>query len=117
MHGYMQSLLGELQDNGGDIAMLSKFIKATRLKASNLGWKVEVLCGESTKENIAITCKYLINSAGLFAEQVAANIEGMSLDKIPKTRFTKGNYFSVSGSCPFKNLIYPLPEKGGLGTI
>ena len=116
VHGYMQSLLGELQDNGGDVAMLSKFIRATRLKASNLGWKVEVLCGESSKENIAITCEYLINSAGLFAEQVAANIEGISLDKIPKTYFTKGNYFSVSGLCPFKNLIYPLPEKGGLGT-
>ena len=27
VHGYMQSLLGELQDHGGDVAMLSKFIK------------------------------------------------------------------------------------------
>ena len=34
---------------------------------------------------------------------------------IPSTHFTKGNYFLVRGSCPFKNLIYPLPEKGGLG--
>ena len=36
--------------------------------------------------------------------------------KIPTTYFTKGNYFSVSGNCPFNTLIYPLPEKGGLGT-
>ena len=36
--------------------------------------------------------------------------------KIPTTYFTKGNYFSVSGNCPFKTLIYPLPERGGLGT-
>ena len=33
---------------------------------------------------------------------------------IPITHFTK-DYFLVRGSCPFTNLIYPLPEKGGLG--
>jgi L-2-hydroxyglutarate oxidase LhgO len=27
----------------------------------------------------------------------------------------KGNYFSLSGKCPFSHLIYPVPEVGGLG--
>lgn len=30
----------------------------------------------------------------------------------------QGNYFSLSGRCPFSRLVYPLPEPGlaGLGT-
>ena len=43
-------------------------------------------------------------------------LKGMPEKKIPTTYFTKGNYFAVSGYCPFNTLIYPLPERGGLGT-
>jgi L-2-hydroxyglutarate oxidase LhgO len=34
---------------------------------------------------------------------------------IPKAYFAKGNYFSLVGKSPFKHLIYPVPEPGGLG--
>ena len=34
---------------------------------------------------------------------------------IPNHKFVKGNYFSYSGKNPFNHLIYPIPNKDGLG--
>ena len=115
VHGFMQSLTGEIQDHGGDIAKLSKFISAKQSRVTEK-WKIQVSCGGLDSERIVISSHWLINSAGLFAEHIASRIEGMPEKKIPTTYFTKGDYFAVSGSCPFNTLIYPLPEKGGLGT-
>ncbi len=116
VHGFMQSLTGEIQDHGGDIARLSKFISATQSKGDGKGWDIQVSCGGLDSEYIVISSHWLINSAGLLAEHIASRIEGMPKKKIPPTYFTKGDYFAVSGSCPFNILIYPLPEQGGLGT-
>ena len=115
VHGFMESLTGEIQDHGGDIARLSKFISAKQSRGNRKGWDIQVSCGENS-ERIVISSYWVINSAGLFAELVASHIEGMPEKKIPATYFTKGNYFAVSGYCPFNTLIYPLPERGGLGT-
>src|SRR3546814_17257645 len=35
---------------------------------------------------------------------------------IPSITFAKGNYFAYAGKHPFRHLIYPTPEPGGLGT-
>ena len=42
-------------------------------------------------------------------------MRGLPRQSIPQARFAKGNYFSVSGRTPFRRLIYPVPEEGGLG--
>ena len=49
------------------------------------------------------------------APAVASRIEGLDPKYVPKAYFAKGNYFSLSGKSPFKHLIYPIPEPGGLG--
>ena len=116
VHGFMQSLTGEIHDHGGDIAKLSKFISAKQSQGDGKGWEIQVSCEGLDSERIVISSHWLINSAGLFATQIASSIEGMPGEEIPSTYFTKGDYFTVSGSCPFNTLIYPLPEKGGLGT-
>ncbi|MFZ9350521.1 MAG: NAD(P)/FAD-dependent oxidoreductase [Polynucleobacter sp.] len=59
--------------------------------------------------------KYLINCAGMSAPAVAQRIEGIPTEHIPKAYFAKGNYFSLAGKSPFRHLIYPVPEPGGLG--
>ena len=116
--GYMQSLLGELRDHGGDLAVLSKFTSARKINENSQEWEVNVGLGPdktADKQTISIKTNFVINAAGLYAEKVAKKIDPMPEHLIPPTHFTKGNYFLVRGSCPFKNLIYPLPEKGGLG--
>jgi L-2-hydroxyglutarate oxidase LhgO len=62
-----------------------------------------------------ITCRELINSAGLDAPAVAARTIGLNATEIPVARFARGHYYSLRGAAPFRRLIYPIPEGGGLG--
>jgi L-2-hydroxyglutarate oxidase LhgO len=34
---------------------------------------------------------------------------------LPQAHYAKGNYFTLAGKAPFSRLIYPVPEKAGLG--
>jgi L-2-hydroxyglutarate oxidase LhgO len=56
-----------------------------------------------------------VNSAGLFAVDVAAAIEGLLPEHVPQRYFAKGSYFTCVGRVPFSHLVYPVPEPGGLG--
>jgi L-2-hydroxyglutarate oxidase LhgO len=49
------------------------------------------------------------------APAVAQLIEGFPAQHIPRAYFAKGSYFSLRGRSPFRRLIYPLPQGGGLG--
>ena len=118
VHSFMLSLLGGLTDFGGQLALLSNFHSAKPLSNIDPAWQVEVECGkrgDKNNEKITISTNFLVNSAGLFAESNAKQIEAYPKKFIPKTTFVKGNYFSVMNGCNFNNLIYPLPESEGLG--
>ena len=66
-------------------------------------------------DGYALTCKYFINAAGLGAVNLAKNIEGIDLSRVPENKYVKGNYFKTFKKIEFDNLIYPIPEVGGLG--
>jgi 2-hydroxyglutarate dehydrogenase len=116
-HSYMQFLLGDFQDRGGDIALHSPVMAIKPLgQAGSQGWEITSL-DDKTGESTTITSETLINSAG----HGAPTINNMIL---PPSRhqtayYAKGNYFSYSPSVPHtRHLIYPAPELGlgGLGT-
>ncbi len=111
-HSYMLSLLGGFEDAGGMVAYQSPLISATPLgDQARDGY--ELLIGGA--DGMQIQTKLLINCAGMSAPAVAQTISGLAKEQIPKAYFAKGNYFSLSGKSPFKHLIYPIPEPGGLG--
>jgi L-2-hydroxyglutarate oxidase LhgO len=58
--------------------------------------------------------RWCINTAGLSAQAVAASVRPLPAP-IPKQHLAKGNYFSLAHRAPFRHLIYPIPEDGGLG--
>ncbi len=62
-----------------------------------------------------LKCRWLINSAGLGTQAVAASIQGVPARSIPRLYPTKGNYFILSGPSPFNHLIYPVPTADSLG--
>lgn len=66
-----------------------------------------------------IQCEYLINCAGLSAPLTAHRMDFYPRTALPPTYFAKGNYFKLRGVSakekPFKRLIYPIPQAGGLG--
>ena len=111
-HAYMLSLLGDFEDAGGAIAYRSPLIKAQALgEDAQLGFELSV----GGAEPMQLRTRYLINCAGLSAPALAQQIEGLDHRHIPTAHFAKGNYFSLSGASPFRRLIYPIPEPGGLG--
>jgi L-2-hydroxyglutarate oxidase LhgO len=104
----MRSLVGYIQDSGSMIAYNSTIKK---INFDGNKFFLSVANGSET----TIECKKLINSAGLFASNVANTIEELKKEFIPRTYYAKGNYFSVSRNLGIQHLIYPIPEGFGLG--
>ncbi len=107
-HAYMLALQGDAENNGAMLALNSP-----------------VLDGQITDDGIHlsvggdmpmdVSADIVVNAAGLHAIDIARKIEGFPKESIPQAYYCKGNYFSLSGKAPFSHLIYPVPEKAGLG--
>jgi L-2-hydroxyglutarate oxidase LhgO len=107
-HGLMLSLLGEAEANGAMLAFNSPLLRG---RIADNGVELEI----GGNAPMTILARTVINSAGLYAQQVAAAIAGFPSQHIPPTYYAKGNYYSLSGRAPVSRLIYPVPEPGGLG--
>ena len=100
-HQLMLSLLGDFERHSGMVA-----------------WKTEVKSIESSGQSVSvnfgpdsrINASCVVNAAGLGASWLL----GSSLNRYG-VRLAKGDYFTYSGRIPFKRLVYPVPERGGLG--
>jgi L-2-hydroxyglutarate oxidase LhgO len=57
----------------------------------------------------------LVNAAGLGAQAVASQLEGLDAATIPPRYLAKGHYFTLQGRSPFRHLVYPVAGSGGLG--
>lgn len=107
-HGLMLSLLGELEDAGGQVAYHSPVIAA---ESDTKGHRLKI--GGETP--LALKATTVINAAGLGAVPLAQTWSGLPDSAKPRQWFARGVYFSYSGRTPFNTLIYPVPEPGGLG--
>lgn len=68
-------------------------------------------------QDLDLRCRTIVNCAGLSAVALASRVRGSDPISVPEAFFAKGNYFRYTGSCPFRRLVYPLPEprQAGLG--
>jgi L-2-hydroxyglutarate oxidase LhgO len=116
-HAYMQFLLGDFQDRGGDIALYSPVTGIEALgEHGSSGWAITTKDKQSGEES-TFSSETIINSAGLGACEINNMI--LPSNRHRKQYYAKGNYFSYAASTPStKRLIYPAPEPGlgGLGT-
>jgi L-2-hydroxyglutarate oxidase LhgO len=108
-HGYMLALRGDLEGRGGAVAFASPVLGGR--VGGESGIELEVGGAEATR----LRARTVINSAGLFAQDLAGRLVGFPRDRLPPSYYCKGNYFSLSGRSPFSRLIYPAPESAGLG--
>jgi L-2-hydroxyglutarate oxidase LhgO len=104
-HSLMLAYLGDAQAHGAMLALKSPLIGAETV-ADGI-----VLHAKDMTLKTAV----LVNSAGLRAPTVARSIEGYDARHAPGEFYAKGNYYSLNRRNPFKRLIYPVPEPGGLG--
>ncbi|BEP35200.1 NAD(P)/FAD-dependent oxidoreductase [Variovorax sp. V59] len=105
-HALMLSLLGDVENAGGMLALKSPIARA------ECGQDAIVLVAE---DGTALRCNTVVNAAGLLAPELARRFEGLPSAAVPTAYFAKGSYFTLSGRAPFSRLVYPVPEPGGLG--
>ena len=108
-HALMLALLGDIEQAGGQLALRSELV-AGELDDSAIRLRIAT-DGETTE----LRARCVVNAAGLHAERVARSIAGQHDVQVPRLRYAKGNYFAYRGKSPFRHLLYPLPEPGGLG--
>ncbi len=96
-HALMLSLLGDLENAGGMLALKSPVTRA------ECGADGIVLIAQ---DGTALRCRTVVNAAGLGAPALARRFEGLPASSVPQEYFAKGN---------FGRLVYPVPEPGGLG--
>jgi L-2-hydroxyglutarate oxidase LhgO len=105
-HALMLALQGDFENAGG-LTVLNSPV-ASVFVASNA---IKIGMQDGTE----IYTKTLINAAGLSAQRIAENTQGLDTKFVPQAYYAKGNYFTLSGKSPFSHLIYPVPESAGLG--
>ncbi|MCB2113068.1 MAG: NAD(P)/FAD-dependent oxidoreductase [Parvularculaceae bacterium] len=108
-HALMVAMLGDIENAGGVLALLSQVVGG---RVVDGGLEIDV----GGQGAMTLRASLVVNSAGLWADQVARSIAGLRPEFIPALRPAKGQYFTYSGKAPFSRLIYPLhaPDSQGV---
>jgi L-2-hydroxyglutarate oxidase LhgO len=109
-HALMLAYQGDIENAGGAVVF-----HAPVLGGQVMGGGGGFLLHIGGDEPMALECEILVNAVGLHAPDVARRIEGVPPETIPRKYLCKGSYYSLLGRAPFSRLIYPVPEKAGLG--
>lgn len=109
-HSFMNSLLSDAEHAGTTLVLNTKVKDAYVEDNGSL-----VL---HFSDDTRVECDSIVNAAGLWAPQIAQlfpTFQGRW--NPPNAYFAKGTYFQLRGvrPLPFQHLIYPVPERGGLG--
>ncbi|MGY2374319.1 NAD(P)/FAD-dependent oxidoreductase [Pseudomonas sp. SDO524_S393] len=107
-HALMLALQGDAEAAGTSIAFFSPLLSA---EVTAAGFLLHV----GGAAPMSLSCRLLINAAGLQAPALARRMEGLPQQTVPQDYLCKGSYFSCSKRVPFTHLIYPAPEAAGLG--
>jgi L-2-hydroxyglutarate oxidase LhgO len=104
-HAFMESLVGDLEAHGGVVAL-----------------HCEVLGGRPAQGRILIETEQLtldaglvVNASGLAAPGLARRLAEYPSAQMPNAYYAKGQYYTLTGRSPFRRLVYPVAEAGGLG--
>jgi L-2-hydroxyglutarate oxidase LhgO len=107
-HALMLALQADAEASGTSLVFHTPLASA---RCTGQGFELQM----GGAQPMTLSCRELINCAGLFAPEVASRIEGLPSQHVPTARLCKGSYFSFSGRAPFRHLVYPAPESAGLG--
>jgi len=107
-HAFMLSLQGEAEQHGASVAFCSP-VQSGEVRVGEIWLRV------GGAEPMTLACKTVVNSAGLFAQNVARSIDGLPLASVPPQYFAKAHYYALSGKSPFRRLVYPVATNAFLG--
>jgi L-2-hydroxyglutarate oxidase LhgO len=102
-HSLMRSFCINAEKNGAVVALRSK---VTAIHTKDGIYEVETNGGE-----YRFNTRVIINSAGLYSDNIAA-MAGIDIDRRGyRLKYCKGNYFSASPSPKLNHLVYPVPPE------
>jgi L-2-hydroxyglutarate oxidase LhgO len=104
-HSYSLCLEAEIENNNNHIITSSKVMNG---QYTGKHWQLEI----GDEDPYIINSDIVINASGYNSVQLAKKL---GLSGLPQMRYIKGHYYKYHGKNPFKHLIYPVPEKHGLG--
>ena len=107
-HALMLAYQGDLESAGGTVVFYSP-VESGVVNGDG------VLLNVGGKEPMTIQCNLVVNSAGLYAQEIAKTIKGIPPETIPNLYYAIGHYFTVTGKPAFTHLIYPVAVAGSLG--
>lgn len=108
-HALMLSLQADLENAQGQV-ILNTSVASVALGAGTAGRHFV-----RAQDGTCLAARTVVNAAGLSATTLAQGFEGLRADRVPTPYYAKGSYFTLAGRAPFRRLIYPVPEAGGLG--
>jgi len=109
-HGLMLALQGDIERDGGAVALRSNVV-AVRFEPG----APAVVQVDSPSGGFELAARIVVNAAGLLACGVARRMHGLAPQHVPHERFAKGTYFALAGRSPFTRLVYPAPDGAWLG--
>ena len=107
-HALMLAYQGDAENSGATVAFKSPVESGTVRSRG-------IVLNVGGNEPMTIACRSVINSAGLFAQDIARSIEDVPAPGIPPQYFAKAHYFTLSGKPPFRRLVYPVASNAHLG--
>jgi L-2-hydroxyglutarate oxidase LhgO len=108
-HELLLAMIADVEAGGGALVLRTRVESA---RATDQGFVVAYSSEDATSE---IECKWLVNSTGLSALDLLQRIDGRGPGEPRRAYYAKGNYFACQGVKPFRRLVYPMPNEGGLG--
>ncbi len=107
-HALMLALQGDAENHGAAVVFHSP-VQSGEVRADRIVLEV------AGADPMTLTCSAVVNSAGLFAPDVARSIRGIPPASIPPKYFAKAHYYTLSGRSPFHRLVYPVATNAFLG--
>ncbi len=105
-HGLMLAYQGDVETAGGALAFNAPVRGGEQ---TSTGWVLDI--GGTEPQELA--CRWFINATGLGAVALARKL--LPAAQVPHAFLCKGSYFTLAARAPFRHLIYPTPQRGGLG--
>ena len=108
-HALMLALQGDAEDAGATVVTRAPVAGGAVLPGG--GAELHIVGTEPTR----LRCALFVNASGLHAPDLARTLGGVPPSSVPRAWLCKGSYYALSGRAPFRRLVYPMPEPGGLG--
>ncbi len=107
-HAYVMALETGVTDAGGDIVRGADVRRVTRKARGHFTLGLG-------NDGSSVTASAVVAAAGHGMMQLGPVLPRAEDYTPPRIHLAKGHYFALSRPHPFRHLVYPIPEDGGLG--